>query len=113
MRIPAAAAVAPCHLPAGAKRVTSPGKKILICRSPGSGEPGPGTTAYITPTHSHRRSCPASPSKPGPGAAAGAVAGFQRAELPLTPGRRHSAARRDGYGPFGIELHQCTHDKTA
>ena len=84
MRIPAAAAVAPCHLPAGAKRVTSPGKKILICRSPGSGEPGPGTTAYVTPTHSHRRSCPASPGTPGPGAAAGAVAGFQRARRSLS-----------------------------
>jgi hypothetical protein len=35
------------------------------------------------------------------------------AELPLTPGRRHSAARLDGYGPFGIELDQCTHDETA
>src|SRR6266496_2294770 len=53
------------------ERVTSSGKKILICRPPGSGEPGPGTTAYVTPTHSHRRSCPAPPSKPGPGAAAG------------------------------------------
>ena len=84
MRIPAAAAVAPCHLSTGAKRVTSSGKKILICRSPGSGEPGPGTTAYVTPTHSHRRSCPASPGKPGPGAAAGAVAGFQRARRSLS-----------------------------
>ena len=84
MRIPAAAAVAPCHVPAGAERVTSPGKKILICRSPGSGEPGPGTTAYVTPTASHRRSCPASPGTPGPGAAAGAVAGFQRARRSLS-----------------------------
>jgi hypothetical protein len=66
------------------EKVTSSGKKILICRSPGSGEPGPGTTAYVTPTHSHRRSCPASPGKPGPGAAAGAVAGFQRARRSLS-----------------------------
>jgi hypothetical protein len=84
MRIPAAAAVAPCHSSTGAKRVTSSGKKILICRSPGSGEPGPGTAAYVTSTHSHRRSCPASPGKPDPGAAAGAVAGFQRARRSLS-----------------------------
>jgi hypothetical protein len=46
---------------------TSSRKKILICRSPGSGEPEPGTTLYVTPTHSHRGSCPASPGEPGPG----------------------------------------------
>ena len=107
MRIPAAAAVAPCHLPAGAKRVTSPGKKILICRSPGSGEPGPGTTAYVTPTHSHRGSCPASPGKPGPGAAAGAVAGFQRAPRSLSAsspdvpaGRAQRRPRHAGRAPL-------------
>jgi hypothetical protein len=46
---------------------TSSGKKILICRSPGSGQPAPGTTWYVTPTHRHRGSCPASPGEPGSG----------------------------------------------
>ena len=45
----------------------SSGKKILICRSPDSGEPAPCTTSYVIPTHSHRGSCPASPGKSGSG----------------------------------------------
>ncbi len=46
---------------------TSSRKKILICRSPGSAEPEPGTTLHVTATHPHRGSCPASPGEPGPG----------------------------------------------
>jgi hypothetical protein len=49
----------------------------LDCRPAGAGKPGPYTRLYLTPTHSHRRSCPASPGlTQGPGAAAQTVAAF-------------------------------------
>ena len=63
MRIPGAAAVAPCQSPAGAQRYTSSAKKILMCRAPDSGELKPSTTLSVTPTHTHRGSCPAPPAQ--------------------------------------------------
>src|SRR6266702_8497704 len=76
MRIPAAAAVAPCRSPTGAKGVNELQEDDLDCRSADAGKPGPCTRLYLTPTHSHRGSCPASPGEPGPSATAGTVAAF-------------------------------------
>jgi hypothetical protein len=67
MRIPAAAAVAPCHSLTGAEKVNELQGKDLDCRPTGAGKPGPCTRLYLTPTHSHRGSCPASPGEPGSG----------------------------------------------
>ena len=79
MRIPAAAAVAPCHPPAGAKRVNELQEEDLDCRPAGAGKPGPCTRLYLTSTHSHRGSCPASPGEPGSGCDSRDHGGFQRA----------------------------------
>ena len=63
MRIPGAAAVAPCHSPTGAKGVNELQEEDLDCRSADAGKPGPYTWLYLIPTHSHRGSCPASPGR--------------------------------------------------
>src|SRR5258708_32681734 len=39
----------------------------LICRAPDAGELEPCTTLYVTPTPSHRGSCPAPPGQPRSG----------------------------------------------
>src|SRR6266536_6359396 len=79
MRIPAAAAVAPCRSPTGAKGVNELQEDDLDCRSADAGKPGPCTRLYLTPTHSHRGSCPASPGEPGSGCDSRDRGGLQRA----------------------------------
>src|SRR5881275_1346007 len=79
MRIPAAAAVAPCRSPAGAKRVNELQEEDLDGRPADAGKPGPGTRLYLTSTHSHRGSCPPDPGEPGPGATAKTAAALSAA----------------------------------
>ena len=110
--MPAAAAVAPCHSPTGAKRVNELQEEDLDCRSGWRRQAGPCTRLYPTPTHSHRGSCPASPGEPGPSATAETVAAFsgQGSSAQKLPGHtcRLGAARTTSAGRASLAGRGCS-----
>src|SRR5487761_1451695 len=118
MRIAAAAAVAPCHSLTGAKRVNEFGEEDLDCRPAEAGTPGPCTRLYLTSTHSHRGSCPASPGEPGSGCDSRDHGGFQRAwqlspeapraYLPTGPPPGHGGARAADLLRAGAAAGRCS-----
>jgi hypothetical protein len=71
--------VAPCHSPTGANGVNELQEEDLDCRPADAGKPGPCTRLYLTSTHSHRGSCPASPGEPEPRCDSPNHGGFRRA----------------------------------
>src|SRR5215471_619701 len=109
--MPAAAAVAPCHAPAGAKRVTELQGEDLDCRSGGRRRAGTVHEVVPAPTDSDRGSCPASPGEPGPSATAETVAAFsgQGSSAQKLPGHacRLGAARTTSAGRASLAGRGC------